>query len=476
MNLTLTHEDVLALERANASESLAEFSQMSWHVLEPSTELKWGWCLDAICEHLEAVTSGDILRLLANVPPGSMKSLLTGVIWPAWEWGPKGMPHKRFLGTAHMQSLAVRDNLKCRRLIESRWYQERWDVELASDQNMKTKFENTSTGFREAMAFTSMTGARGDRVILDDPINADEANSEKALESARITFTETLPTRVNNEKSAIICIMQRLNEGDTSGVIKELALDYTHLMIPMRYEHERKCTTSIGWTDPRTVEGELMFEERFPLKQLEELEKTLGSYGTAGQLQQRPAPRGGGMFKRSDFNVVKAMPAGYKWVRGWDLAATDSADAARTAGVLMGMGPDKRICIAHVVKDQVNAAGVERLLAVTAASDGREVIGSIPQDPGSAGKSWAAHLLRTSLMGYSYSATPETGDKETRAMPLAAQVEAGNVDVLEGAWLADFLDEASVFPAGKFKDQIDAATRAFDVVAGFKSRSIMGLL
>ena len=89
--MLLTLDDVRAAKKELASRSLAEFAKQAWHVLEPGTELKWGWVLDAICEHLEAVTAGEIKRLLANVPPGSMKSLLTGVIWPAWEWGPRGL-------------------------------------------------------------------------------------------------------------------------------------------------------------------------------------------------------------------------------------------------------------------------------------------------------------------------------------------------------------------------------------------------
>ena len=205
--LKLTHEDRLAVERELSRRSLADFAKLAWHVLEPSTPLRWGWALDAICQHLEAVTYGDIKRLLMNVPPGTMKSLLTGVIFPAWEWGPAGLPSRRFIGTAHKQDLAIRDAMKCRRLIQSRWYQERWPVGLVTDNNAKLRFENTATGFREAMAFTSMTGARGDRVILDDPLSADDANSEAALNAAEVTFTEALPTRVNNEDSAIIVIM-----------------------------------------------------------------------------------------------------------------------------------------------------------------------------------------------------------------------------------------------------------------------------
>ena len=184
MNLGLTAADRLAIERELCRRSLADFARMAWPILEPATPLKWGWALDAICAHLEAVTRGEITRLLMTVPPGTMKSLLTGVIWPAWEWGPVGRPELRFISTAHKHDLAVRDNLKCRRLIQSDWYQARWPVHLTSDQNAKTKFENDRTGFREAMAFASMTGARGDRVILDDPLSADDANSEAALLAA----------------------------------------------------------------------------------------------------------------------------------------------------------------------------------------------------------------------------------------------------------------------------------------------------
>lgn len=478
MNLTLTRADILALEKANASESLAEFAQLAWPVLEPSTELKWGWALDAICEHLEAVTAGQITELLMNVPPGSMKSLLTGVLWPAWEWGPKARPQHRFLGTAHQQNLAVRDNLKSRRLISSKWYQDRWPINLTSDQNAKTKFENDATGFREAMAFTSMTGSRGDRVILDDPISADDANSDAELENARITFTETLPSRVNNEKSAIVVIMQRLSERDTSGVILDMGLPYTHLCIPMRYEGERQ-PTSIGWTDPRAKDNELMFPERFPEAQVAKLEKTLGSYATAGQLQQRPAPRGGGMFRKEWFHIVGAAPVGCRWVRGWDLAATDSEKAAYTAGVLIGQAQDGRFYIGDSTRIQGSPKRVENLLTATASQDGVSVKGSIPQDPGQAGKMQAQYFVKQ-LAGYDYRFSPETGDKETRAGPLAAQAEAGNVFLIQGDWNKDFLDELATFPVGKFKDQVDAASRAFSELASkpqarSQTKSVIGM-
>ena len=457
--LNLTRADLLAIERELCSRSLADFAKRAWHVLEPATPLKWGWALDAICAHLEAVTDGRINRLLMNVPPGTMKSLLTGVIWPAWEWGPRRMPQSRFLGTAHKQDLAVRDSMKCRRLIQSDWYQRLWPTALTSDQNAKTKFENDATGFREAMAFTSMTGSRGDRVVLDDPLSADDANSDAALRAADLTFTEALPSRVNNERSAIVVIMQRLHERDTSGIILDRKLPYVHLCLPMRFEPDRRCVTPI-FTDPRTAEGELLFPERFSEAQVADLERTMGSYASAGQLQQRPSPRGGGMFKREWFPVVDAAPAGCAWVRGWDLAATANDTAAWTAGVKIGRASDGRFYIADCRRIQGTAADAERLIVNTASQDGAAVAGSIPQDPGQAGKAQVQYLIRQ-LAGYAYRATPESGDKETRALPLAAQAEAGNVLLVRGAWNADFLAELETFPMGKFKDQVDAATRAF---------------
>ena len=453
----------IELDRAIARQSFAGFVRAAWHVLEPTSELKWGWSLDAICEHFEAVTNGEVKKLLINVPPGCMKSLLTGVLWPAWEWGPKGRPGLRYLGTAHKQDLGVRDNLKCRRLIQSEWYQERWPMKLTSDQNAKTKFENEHTGFREAMAFTSLTGSRGDRVLLDDPLSVDHANSDADMKAAEITFTEALPTRVNNDESAIVVIMQRLNEKDTSGIILQRELGYVHLCLPMRFEAERKCTTSIGFQDPRTVDGELLFPERFPEETVASLERTMGSYAAAGQLQQRPAPREGGMFKKAWFPIVRAIPAGTRFVRGWDLAATEGA-GDWTAGVKIGRQKNGRFIIAGVARDRKATAGVEQMLVNTASQDGYMCEISIPQDPGQAGKAQASYYIGK-LAGYTARATPESGDKETRAGPLAAQAEAGNVDVLEGDWNEQFFDEITVFPNGSYDDQVDGASRAFNALA-----------
>lgn len=465
--MQLNDADLLNVERELCRRSLAQFAQRAWHVLEPAAELKWGWALDAICMHLESVTNGQIKRLLMNVPPGSMKSLLTGVIWPAWEWGPRGMPEQRFVGTAHEETLAIRDNRKCRDLITSEWYQALWPIEMAADLNGKREFGNTKKGFRQARAFTSMTGVRGDRVILDDPISADNANSPAALEEARLAFTETLPTRVNNSDSAIVVVMQRLNEKDVSGIIKEMDLPYTHLWIPMRFEPGRRCTTSIGWTDPRTKEGELMFPERFPEEDVAALEKVLGSYGTAGQLQQRPAPRGGGIIKESWFRYYTALPRLE--------FRTIHADTAQKTGeendfsVFQCWG--RSITGEAVLIDQVRGKWEAPELLVQARafwhkhkadSAGGAALRAMMVEDKVSGTGLIQTLRRE---GVAILPVQRDKDKLSRGYDAAPFIESGNVLLpIDAPWLSDYLAEAAAFPGGAHDDQLDPTFDAINTM------------
>lgn len=463
--MDLTRHEMQEIEREYCRRSLPNFIRRAWAILEPSVPYVHGWHIDAIADHLEAVTNGDITRLYVAVPPGCMKSLMVSVFWPAWEWGPRAHPSYRYLGTSHSQSMAIRDNIKSRRLITSPWFMSLWGdkVLITGDQNEKTKYENTMTGFRQAMAFTGMTGARGDRVLVDDPMSVDDANSDPKRKAILTTFQEALPTRLNNpEKSAIVVIQQRLHQRDVIGLIEAKNLGYEGLVLPMEYEKTDRVT-SIGFRDPRTQEGELLFPERFPREVVDRDKKIMGQYAVAGQFQQRPVPRGGGMFQREWFEVVPAAPVGVRWVRGWDLAATektDSNDPAYTAGVKLGVSPDGTYYIGHAVRRQVDAAKVLELIKNTAKQDGRDVPVDLPQDPGQAGKSQKLYYVKQ-LAGWVVYCTPETGSKELRAQPVASQAEAGNIKVVEGDWNEDFLTEIESFPNGAFKDQVDALSRAF---------------
>lgn len=496
------------LDRLDAEDSLLDFMKQGWEALEPGQEFVHGWAVEAICDALQAVTDGQLTRLLINVPPGCTKSMTTNVFWPAWEWGPRCMPHLRYISAAYANELSIRDNLRGRDLILSEWYQGNWGDRFffKTDQNAKIRYENNHAGWRQASSTgAGLTGHRGDRIILDDPHAVRDVESDAVREDALRWFSETLPTRLNKlGESAIVVIMQRVHERDVSGLILAKELGYEHLMLPMEFEAERRCFVGFrpsympeatpvrtwwhasedsarsGWrpappdgadddaceerydADPRVEDGELLWPERFDRDAVEQLKAAFrswgGTYAEAGQLQQRPAPRGGGMFKRDDFQILDSAPAKLgRVVRGWDLAAT-KASGKFTAGAKVTIH-DGRVIILDVQRKQGSPGEVETMIRSLADQDGRAVQVDFPQDPGQAGKAQVAAFAKM-LQGHDFTSSPETGKKEDRARPLAAQAEAGNVYLVRGPWNDAFINEACLFPNGEFSDQIDAVSRA----------------
>ena len=168
-----------ALDKELSERKLINFIKAGWEQLEPGNKLTINWGMEAICDHLEAVTRGEIRKLLINIPPGTSKSMTTNVFWPAWEWGPKNCPHYRYMNVAHEVNLAMRDNKRSRDLILSDWYKNIWGEQFSfkADQNQKSNFENTKTGFRISCPANSLTGRRGDRVIYDDPHSVSKCRS-----------------------------------------------------------------------------------------------------------------------------------------------------------------------------------------------------------------------------------------------------------------------------------------------------------
>lgn len=476
------------LDRLDSEDSLLGFVQAFWSVLEPKREFVNGWAISAICEHLEAVTRGEIRRLLMNVPPGFMKSLTTDVFWPAWEWGPKNRPDLRYVAASYSNQLTVRDNRRCRHLIQSDAYQVAWGsrFRLLAEQNAKVRYDTSARGFKIATSVGGLgTGERGDRFIIDDPHNVKDGESEAKREEALQWYTEVVPTRINDpDKSAIVVIMQRVHERDVSGLILANELGYDHLCIPMEYEedHPFPSKTGLGWVDPRTRDGELAWPERFSRRHIEEDLKPVlrawgGDYAEAGQLQQHPTPRGGGMFKRDDWRFVESVPSRVRVrVRGWDLAATSDA-GANTAGVRISIAPGGAVYIEDCEAGQWSPSKVEARILGCAKTDSafdRRTIQDLPQDPGQAGKAQKAAYLNL-LHGFDVRMTPESGSKEDRARPLAAQVEGGNVFLVRGGWNDAFIAEAASFPRGRLKDRIDAASRAYTRCISTKVRRRPGV-
>lgn len=288
-----------------AERSLIEFTKQAFPVIEPGVQFRDNWHLHAIADHLEAVSSGEIENLVINIPPGSMKSILVSVAWPAWEWIKN--PSLRYLGASYGSELAIRDSMKCRDIIMSEWYRSRWEgVDIRAGDDQKTKYSLTAGGWRIATSVGGRaTGEHPDRKIVDDPTSAAQADSEAERESANVWFDRTLSTRGQSRGARTVVVMQRLHERDVTGHILADLHGYEHLCLPMEYDG-RRAVTSIGWEDPRTKEGSLLWPEMFPRESVDKLKRLLGDYGVSGQLQQRPSPAGGGILKTKHFQLWPA--------------------------------------------------------------------------------------------------------------------------------------------------------------------------
>ena len=453
---------------AACKSSLLAFIEEGWKIVEPKTPFCSGWHLEAICDHLQALHNGQIQDLLINIPPRHMKSLAVSVFFPAWEWITE--PSYRYVCSSYAEALSKRDSVKCRRLIQSLWYQARWGgvYHLTSDQNEKLRFENNMTGMRLATSVDGLgTGEGGDRIMVDDPHNVKDGNSPVKRTNVIEWWDETMSTRLNDENTgAKIIIMQRVHERDLSGHVLAENHGYTHLCLPARYEGKNRIVSTVvnketgkPWTDKRTKRNEPLWGAKFGEKELKKREKKMSSYAIAGQHQQRPAPRGGGMFEVVNFKLVKNVPGDIiKSVRYWDKAGTEDG-GKHTAGVLTHLLSDGSYCIADVIRGQWEAPKRERRITQTTQLDGPGVHVWVEQEPGSGGKESARNTIKKNPSVF-VKADKVTGDKETRAEPYSCQVEGGNVYVLIRDWTQKFLDEHENFPAGEFSDQVDAASGA----------------
>ena len=303
------------IDKELAERYFAEFIPQIWPSIDPHTYVH-GWHIDAISEHMEAVLNGEILRLSINIPPRHMKSIGISVAFPAWAWIKR--PELQFLFSSYASTLSIRDGVKCRRVLESplykRWWKDRFS--LTSDQNTKIRFDNDKGGYRISTSVDGMTtGEGGDIIVIDDANNVKEAESDTTRNSTNSWFDEVMQSRFNDPKTgALVSIQQRTHALDLSGHIqKKYGNEYIYLILPAEYEVASKRKMSLrtfhGWEDPRKEEGELLWPERFGKPEINKLKKALGSYAAAGQLQQRPAPREGGLISMTHFQRYKEAPA-----------------------------------------------------------------------------------------------------------------------------------------------------------------------
>lgn len=325
--------------------SLLEFVKEFWAEIEPAVEFANNWHIEVICEHLEAVTRGEILNLLINVPPGTSKSTLVSVCWPAWELATN--PSLRYFGVSYEESLAIRDAELCKRIIQSEKYQ-RWypGTAVKYGANQKTKYETTAGGWRLATSIGGRgTGQHPNRKIVDDPHNVRQSESDVQRTDALKYWDGTLSSRGVGIGAATVVVMQRLNQVDLAGHIAK-SEDYangewSHLVIPMEYEVARDYpATKLGFKDLRKKEGELLWPTLFSKKKVNSLAAALGSYRAAGQLQQRPSPAGGGILRVECFQLWSKnlpLPVIEFVVQSYDTAYTEDTANDPCAATVWGI-------------------------------------------------------------------------------------------------------------------------------------------
>ncbi len=441
----------LRLNAQVAQQDLHSFIRQAWSYVEPTEPFVDGEHIRTLCRFLMDISAGKITRAIINIPPGTMKSLCVSVFWPAWEWASN--PSLRYL-CASSGNLAIRDNIRLRDVVSSAWYQRWFDLRLKGDQNEKIRFNTHAQGWRIATSVGGIAvGEHPDRTIIDDPHKPTEVNSDVIRKGVHEWIDRTISTRGISRGVRIVLIMQRLHEDDATGHLLAQG-GWEHLMLPMYFEAARADKR-----DHRKVEGQLLWPELLSEAKLASSKIQLGSYGVAGQFQQRPAPEGGGLFRRDWLPIIEKFPRHGRRVRFWDVASTEGA-GDYTVGVRISEWKGIYY-IEDVVRVQMSPKGVDDVIAQTAARDGYETAIVEEQEGGSSGKAViAARLSR--LAGYDYRGKPSTGDKVVRARGLRAQAEGGNVRVVTGHWNDALLDELCIFPNGKHDDQVDAAAGAFN--------------
>lgn len=485
-----------ALEAQRLKRRLSDFVKAAWHLVEPATPLVWSFHLEAICLHLQAVTEGRIRKLIINVPPRTGKSTVVSVLWPVWEWARN--PAVRLMFASYAQQLSLRDSVRRRMVIQSEWFRERWPhIKLSDDANVKHEFQNTALGYMVATSTGgTVTGRGGDRLILDDPNDATQMESEVERESALTWFDLQWSTRGNNPNTYCeVIIQQRTHEQDITGHALRQS-PWTHLKLPMEYAGDSN-PTSIGWVDPRKEIGELLDGVRFNRVSVDALKKRLGPYGASGQLQQEPSPTEGGIIKRAwlrsytidkDFYVLPGTgPLDNEYrIRTNDCLRFATVDLAVTKKDTEKVDPDYTViagwcvflshrgpmlALLDLFRDRIEGPDISKKISAMHNHWKFQFI-AVEQIAGfiALGQQFKRDGLPIRDIGTSKEAFLRMeGDKPSRAYGATPLMADGRFYVPEYApWLGEYIKELTVFPNSGHDDQVDVTSSAVSIAEKVK--------
>lgn len=470
-------------ERLSLQADFTAFVKAAWPILEPGNKLSWSWHYDLIAEYLTLAAEKMIKRLIINIPPRTLKSILVSVMFPVWVWTRE--PNQSFACASYADKLSTEHSVKRRILVESDWFKRLWGdrIWLAKDQNEKTKFKNN---FQAQMIATSVggtaTGLGGNFLIVDDGMKPDEAASEAVVESTHKWFDNTWRNRLNMPaEDVLILLEQRTGELDLTGHCLEADKvliergekpEWTHLCLPLEADEEE--------VDPKTLTrrhvfpiskrvydrklGDVLQPDRFPPKVVAAWKVLRIVWST--QYQQRPTPLEGNMIKRADVRYY----GGQDPVTGEDdpelptkfdlvLTSTDAAfKDTKTAdfvcvGTIGVKGPDRYIF--EVVTKHLDLSATEKEILRQRAKYGATL--SLIEDK--ANGPAIIKNLRRKVPGIK--AIEPEGGKISRMYASCGEWQTGNWHVdRNAAWCEPFIEHITKFPGIKNDDDVDMMTQA----------------
>lgn len=454
------------IDRERAERHLAPFIRQAWPILEPETEYLHNWHIDLVCEYLEAVTAGEITRLIIDIPPRYMKSLSVSVCWPVWEWIRR--PSLRFMFAGYSAELSTDHSMSRRRILESDWFRANWPhVELAGDQNVKTKYENTARGVMLATSFGGKaTGMGGNRLVIDDPVNPRKAYSDAERKGANEEYDRTFSTRLDDKKrDAIVVVMQRIHDDDLVGHIlgKATGGDWTVLKIPAEARDAHVVTFPRSGRQVHRPAGDVLWPEREGPAELAAVREDLGPTDYEAQYQQEPAPPAGTVVQLAWLRYYREPPAAFdELVQSWDCSFKDEKTSDYVVGQIWG----RRGAACYLLAQYRARADLPATLTMIRHASAAWPRASLKLVEEKANGAAVIATLRSEVPGL-VPINP-TDSKLARLHAVTPSFEAGNVYLPDPAyleagdrsWVPDYVLELTRFPKATHDDQVDATTQA----------------
>lgn len=427
------------------------------------------WHIEVLCHKLEQARLGEIKRLIINVPPRSLKSIIVNVAFSTWILG--HTPSEKIISASYSSDLSEKFARDSKRVMESAWYRELFPKSIiAKDRGAANDLNTISRGGRFATSIEgTLTGRGGNFIIIDDPIKPSETMSENALNKVNEWYRNTLLSRLDNkEEGVIIVVMQRVHENDLTGYLLETPNHWTHVKIPQIATEDELW--EVRDKVYRRKEGELLNPQQMDIKTIFELKHQMGTYVWSGQYQQEPYPSEGGIIREEWLRFYNTPPNDIvELYLSWDTGNKTGINNAYSACCVIGVSNKDEFYLLEVIRGKYEMWDLLQNMkdvydCYTYDHNARGRIKLLIEDKASGTQ--AIQMLRAMRDRYGRNfdvvEINPNEDKVSRLRGVSALIESGNVRFPSDNpdWWKEFKKELIGFPGTKFKDQVDAFTQA----------------